>query len=102
MKEPKLSQVSQEELDRHFISNIRSYLASRPQLLGSAINAMNSGIQDHLMLQNQRCVDMETIASIAVNQRLYKSCKKTIVSKLKVWKAELRFNWDDQIKELEK
>jgi hypothetical protein len=61
-----------------------------------------AGINAELDRQRTHAVDMETVAAMALNQRMFKDNKKFIADKLEKHKDMNSLRWDDQIKELRK
>jgi len=62
----------------------------------SAINGMKRGAEE----VRSHAVDMETVACVALNHRLFKDSSRIILDKLEKWKHMHGLRWDDQIKAL--
>lgn len=84
-----------------FMQAIRSYCTT-PGQSGKVIGAALAGIHAELDRQRAHAVDMETVAAMALNQRLFKTSKKFIIDKIERHKDMNALRWDDQIKELRK
>lgn len=63
----------------------------------SAINGMKRGAEE----VRSHAVDMETVACVALNHRLFKDSNRLIVDKLEKWKHMHGLRWDDHIKKLQ-
>jgi len=84
-----------------FLQAIRAYCTT-PGQAGKVIGAAMAGIHTELDRQRNHAVDMETVAAMALNQRMFKDNKKFIADKLEKHKDMNSLRWDDQIKELRK
>ena len=84
-----------------FLQAIRTYCTT-PGQAGKVIGAAMAGIHTELDRQRNHAVDMETVASVCLNTRMYKTSKKFIADKLEKHKDMNSLRWDDQIKELRK
>lgn len=84
-----------------FLQSIRAYCTT-PEQSGKVIGAALAGIHIELDRQRSHAVDMETVAAMALNQRIYKTSKKFIADKLEKHKDMNALKWDDQIKGLRK
>ena len=62
----------------------------------SAINGMKRGAEE----VRSHAVDMETVACVALNHRLFKDGSRLMIDKLEKWKHRNGLRWDDQIKAL--
>lgn len=84
-----------------FLQSIRAYCTT-PGQSGKVIGAALAGIHAELDRQRNHAVDMETVAAMALNQRLFKTSKKFIIDKIERHKDMNALRWEDQIKELRK
>jgi hypothetical protein len=84
-----------------FLQAIRTYCTT-PGQAGKVIGASLAGIDAELDRQRAHAVDMETVAAMSLNQRMFKDNKKFIADKLEKHKDMNSLRWDDQIKELRK
>jgi len=84
-----------------FLQEIRAYCTT-PGQAGKVIGAAMAGLYAELDRQRGHAVDMETVAAMALNQRLFKDNKTFIADKLEKHSGMNSLRWDDQIKELRK
>ena len=84
-----------------FLQAIRNYCTT-PGQAGKVIGASLAGVHAELDRQRTHAVDMETVAAMSLNQRLFKDNKKFIADKLEKHKDMNSLRWDDHIKELRK
>ena len=84
-----------------FLQSIRTYCTT-PGQSGKEIGAALAGIHAELDRQRAHAVDMETVASVCLNTRMYKTSKKFIANLLEKHSGMNALKWDDQIKELRK
>jgi len=76
---------------------IRSKNSSMMQRI---VMAAIAGVKLHAEEVREHAVDMETVASMALNTRLFKGNETFIADKLEKWKHMNSTRWDDQIKRL--
>ena len=84
-----------------FLQSIRAYCTT-PGQSGKVIGAALAGVHAELDRQRAHAVDMETVASVSLNSRMYKGSKKFIANLLEKHSGMKSLRWDDQIKELRK
>jgi hypothetical protein len=84
-----------------FLQAIRAYCTTPGQSV-KVIGAAMAGIHAELDRQRAHAVDMETVASVSLNARMYKGSKKFIANLLEKHASMNSLRWDDQIKELRK
>lgn len=90
--------TAEEELA--FLASVRAYTESDPSNLEKLIRVATEGIVARGAAIRAHAVDMEAIASMALNTRLFKGNDKFIADKLESWKHMNGLCWDDQIKKL--
>jgi len=74
--------------------------SKNPSMMQRIIMAAISGVKLHAEEVRHHAVDMETVASMALNTRLFKGNETFIADKLEKWKHMNSNRWDDQIKRL--
>jgi hypothetical protein len=84
-----------------FLQAIRNYCTT-PGQSGKVIGAALAGVHEELERQRAHAVDMETVASVSLNARMYKGSKKFIANLLEKHSGMNALKWDEQIKELRK
>ena len=89
------------EEEQRFLAAIRTY-CSTAERVDKTIRYAVAGIQLESERIRAHAVDMETVASVAMNARMYKGSKKFIANLLEKHKDMNALRWDDQIKELRK
>jgi len=85
--------------DQKFLSEV-AHRSKDPVMMQSivlsAINGMKRGAEE----VRSHAVDMETVASMALNTRLFKGNETFIADKLEKWKHMNSNRWDAQIERL--
>jgi hypothetical protein len=71
-----------------------------PDVMRQIINVATRGLEDKMYQTRNHAVDMEVVASMAMNARLFKGNEKFLADKLESWKAFNGLRWDDQITKL--
>ena len=91
--------MTQDELE--FLSEV-ARRAKDPDMLRSIIFSAIGGIQRNAEEVRKHAVDMEVVANMAMNTRLFKGNEKFLADKLEGWKHMNGLRWDDQIAQLKK
>lgn len=89
--------MSEDEMK--FLSEV-AHRAKNPDMLRSIIFSAIGGVQRNAEEVRKHAVDMEVVASMALNTRLFKGNEKFLADKLEGWKHMNGLNWDDQITRL--
>ena len=71
-----------------------------PAMMRRIVSSAISGLQASAKEVREHAVDMETVASMALNTRLFKGNETFIADKLEKWKHMNSNRWDQQIKRL--
>ena len=71
-----------------------------PAMMRSIINSAIGGLEQNSRKAHERATDMEVVASMAMNTRLFKGNEKFLAEKLERWDGQTSLRWDDQIKAL--
>lgn len=87
--------------DLEFLSEVASR-SQDPVMMRSIINSAIGGCEHNARKANERAADMEVVAAIALNGRVFKHQHTFIAQKLEKWEGKTSLRWDDQIKELKK
>jgi hypothetical protein len=87
------------EEDLRFLSEV-AHRAKDPDMLRSIIFSAIGGVQRNAEEIRKHAVDMEVVASMAMNARLFKGNEKFLADKLEGWKHMNGLRWDDQITKL--
>ena len=82
-----------------FLSEV-AHRAKDPVMMQAIIMSAVGGVQRNAEEVRKHAVDMEVIASIAMNTRLFKGNEKFLADKLESWKHMNGLRWDDQIAKL--
>lgn len=85
--------------DMKFLSEV-AHRAKDPAMLRSIIFSAIDGVERNAEEVRKHAVDMEVVASMALNTRLFKGNEKFIADKLEGWRHMNGLRWDDQIKKL--
>jgi hypothetical protein len=87
------------EAEEKFIREVRVRCAD-PRMLRLVIGAAIGGCEDAAFTTMQRAADMEVVAAMALNGRVFKDNKNFLAQKLEKWNGQTSLRWDDQIKAL--
>lgn len=90
------------EKDLEFLVSIKEFVKANPQMLAAVIQCIEDGITESLTEASERAADMEVIAAMALNTRLFKGNETFIADKLKKWEGKSSLKWDAQIAKLTK
>jgi hypothetical protein len=85
--------------DIKFLSEV-AHRAKDPVMMHAIISSAVGGVVRHAEEVRAHAVDMETVASMSMNTRLFKGNQKFIADKLEGWKHMNGLKWDDQIAKL--
>ena len=85
--------------DLKFLSEV-ARRSHDPTMMRSIINSAIGGCERHAEEVRKHAVDMEVVANMAMNIRLFKGNEKFLADKLEGWKHMNGLRWDDQIKTL--
>ena len=85
--------------DQKFLSAV-AHRSKDPVMMQSIILSAIGGLKVKSEQVREHAVDMETVASMALNTRLFKGNERFIADKLEKWKHMNSNRWDDQIKTL--
>jgi formate dehydrogenase maturation protein FdhE len=84
------------------LENLRTTLHSHPEFAAHVVDAMTRGLKESATLSRNQVVDMETVASMALNTRLFKGNDKYIASLLRKWESKSSIMWTNVLEKLEK
>jgi hypothetical protein len=87
-------------IDEHKFLLEVEHRAKNPETARAIINSAINGMHDRAVENREHAVDMETVACMALNTRLFKGNERFIADKLESWKHRNSNRWDDQIKAL--
>ena len=85
--------------DQKFLSEV-AHRSKDPVMMQNIILAAVAGVKRRAEEVREHAVDMEIVASMAMNTSLFKSNEKFLADKLEKWKHMNGLRWDDQIKKL--
>jgi hypothetical protein len=85
--------------DQKFLAEV-AHRAKDPMMMQSIILSAIAGVKRRAEEVRSHAVDMETVAIMALNTRLFKGNERFIADKLESWKHMNSNRWDDQIKAL--
>lgn len=68
-----------------------------PTMMRSIINSALGGCEYNARKANERAADMEVVAAMSMNARVFKGQQTFLVEKLEKWKGQTSLRWDDQI-----
>ena len=85
--------------EQKFLSEV-AHRSKDPVMMQNIILAAVAGVKRRAEEVREHAVDMETVASMALNTRLFKGNERFIADKLERWKHMNSNRWDDQIKKL--
>ena len=84
------------EDEMKFLSEV-AHRAKDPVMMQSIIMSAVGGVRRNAEEVRKHAVDMEVVASMALNTRLFKGNEKFIADKLEGWKHMNGLKWDEQI-----
>lgn len=87
------------EEEMKFLSEV-ARRAQDPVMMQSIIMSAVGGVRRNAEEVRKHAVDMEVIASMAMNTRLFKGNEKFLADKLEGWKHMNGLKWDEQIAKL--
>jgi hypothetical protein len=73
-----------------------------PNMMRSIISSALGGCEHIARKANERAADMEVVAAMSLNARVFKGNQKFLAEKLEKWNGKTSLRWDDQIEELKK
>jgi len=82
--------------DMKFLQEV-AVRAKDPDMFKSIILTLVAGIERNAEEVRRHAVDMEIVANMALNTRLFKGNEKFLADKLESWKHMNGLRWDDQI-----
>ena len=85
--------------DQKFLHEV-VHRAKDPLMMQNIIIAAISGVKLHAVEVREHAVDMEVVANMAMETRLFKGNERFIAGKLKKWEHMNGLKWDDHIKKL--
>lgn len=81
---------------------IRQHCLRQPEFITRVVNAAFGGLVDQNEVYRSHASEMENVAMMALNGRLFKGNEHTIADKLDKWKDFNGLNWDKQVAKLRK
>lgn len=69
-------------------------------MMQSIIMSAIGGLENSAREAHLRATDMEVVASMAMNTRLFKGNEDFLAQKLERWHGQTSLRWDDQIEKL--
>lgn len=85
--------------DLEFLSEVAKR-SRDPNMMRSIINSAIGGCEYTARQACEQAADMEVVASMALNTRLFKGNENFLAQKLEKWKHRTALRWDDQIAKL--
>ena len=89
--------MSEDEIK--FLSEV-AHRAKDPVMMQSIIMSAVNGVRRNAEEVRKHAVDMEVVANMAMNTRLFKGNEKFLADKLESWRHMNGLRWDDQIAKL--
>jgi hypothetical protein len=87
------------EDEMKFLAEV-AHRAKDPVMMQSIIMSAVGGVRRNAEEVRKHAVDMEVVASMALNTRLFKGNEKFLADKLESWKHMNGLKWDEQIAKL--
>jgi hypothetical protein len=85
--------------DQKFLSEV-AHRSRDPVMMQSIILSAIGGLKVKSEQVREHAVDMEVVANMAMETRLFKGNERFIADKLEKWKHMNGLKWDDHIKKL--
>lgn len=92
--------TTKEEME--FLDNLRQTMKEHPDWLGSAMNAIQSGIKGRINQEVDNAKEWETVAINAIEGRLFNSNKNWIRQKIEAMETRAFFRWSHIIERMKK
>ena len=87
------------EEDLKFLREVAKRSEDRTMMQSIILSAIG-GLENSAREAHVRAADMEVVASMALNTRLFKGNELFLAQKLERWQDKTTLRWDDQIKKL--
>lgn len=87
------------ENDLKFLSEVAKRSQDRAMMQSIIMSAIG-GLENNAREAQLRAADMEVVASMAMNTRLFKGNERFLAEKLERWEGKTSLRWDDQIAKL--
>jgi dihydrodipicolinate synthase/N-acetylneuraminate lyase len=85
-----------------FLAEVRARCHGDAAMTERVIHNAITGMTDKAMLLADHAADMEVVAAMALNNRLFKGQENFLAQKLQKWNGRTSLRWDDQIAALTK
>lgn len=85
--------------DQKFLSEV-AHRSKDPVMMQSIVLSAIGGMKRNAEEVRKHAVDMEVVANMAMETRLFKGNERFIADKLEKWKHMNGLKWDDYIKKL--
>lgn len=86
-----------------FLVRVRAFAKDHPNMIGDIVLAAQAGLDAKLNSLTRCRADMETVAVMALDARLYKQNRRHMAELLNRWNdSALSLDWSDRIEELMK
>jgi hypothetical protein len=87
-------------IDEHKFLLEVEHRAKDPETARAIINFAIKGMHNKAVENREHAIDMETVACVALNHRLFKDGSRLMIDKLEKWKHMNGLRWDDHIEKL--
>jgi len=87
------------EEDIKFYQDVRRR-SQDPDEMRRIVDAAIKGLEDSARILQQKSADMEVVAAMALNGRVFKNNENFLAQKLEKWQGQTSLRWDDQIEKL--
>ena len=87
------------EEDLKFLREVAERSKDRAMMQSIIMSAIG-GLENSAREAHIRATDMEVVANMAMNTRLFKGNENFLAQKLEKWHGQTSLRWDDQIKKL--
>jgi hypothetical protein len=83
-----------------FLASVEDFVKKNPELMGQLIQAAQSGVNARLQETHSRAVDMETVAAIALDARLFKKRQWHLAELLSKWEGRTNLVFTELVTKL--
>lgn len=83
-----------------FLASVEEFTKQNPQMMGQLIQAAQSGVTTRLQEERQRTIDMETVAAMALDAKLFKTKQWYIAELLSKWEGRTHIVFTDLVTKL--
>lgn len=89
-----------DDADLKFIVQLKNYVRQKPQMVSALVEVIQDGITEALKEATERAADMESVAAMALHNKLFKGNELFIADRIEKWRGRCSIKWDDTLAKL--